>query len=206
MKKVIYTVMLGKKYKLNEPRYVNKNWSFICFTDRENLVSKNWSIIKVKHNDAKKKSREIKIRCDKFLDFDICLYLDSKFVVKCDLDDFVKKYLKNDIAVMDHNKLNCPYKAIKKCVDLKIDKKDILMKQYRAYKDAGLPENFRVCSPGIMLRKNTDEVINFMKMWYEEIVKYSYRDIPSFSYILWKNPIKLSLMPFRETYFQFRVS
>ena len=204
MKKIVYTVMLGGKYKLNEPRYVNKDWSFICFTDRKDLVSKNWTIRKVNCNDPKKKSREIKIRCDKFLDFDICLYLDSKFVVKCNLNKFVEKYLKTDIAVMNHLKTKSPYTAIQMCIDLGIGNKHILMEQYRAYKAAGLPEKFRVYSPGIMLRKNTPKVTKFMKMWYEEIVKYSYRDIPGFSYTLWRNPMKLSIMPFKKTYMGFR--
>ena len=201
MKKVVYTVLLGN-YKLNEPVYKNKDWLLICFTD-QNIQSKNWTIVKIK--GRQKKSREIKIRCDKYIDFDVCLYIDAKFVIKCDLDNFVKKNLKTDIALMKHNKRICAYEEGHFCIKIGKDRKEIILKQLEYYKNKGFPENFGLYAPGIMIRKNTPEVIKFMKLWYNEVEKYSYRDIISFSYILWKNPINLSLMSFKETYKEFKI-
>ena len=39
-----------------------------------------------------------------------------------------------------------------------------------------------------------------MKLWYDQIDKFSYRDQPSFSYTLWKYPIDVSFVNFRKTY------
>ncbi len=200
MKKVVYTVLLGN-YKLNEPVYINKDWTLVCFTD-QNIQSKNWSIVKIE--GRRKKSREIKIRCDKYLDFDISLYIDAKFTIKCNLDDFVKKNLQTDIAVMKHNKRICSYSEGHFCIKIGKDKEETILKQLEHYKDDGFPKNFGLYAPGIMIRKNTKEVNRFMKLWYDEVSKYSYRDIISFSYVLWKNPIDLSLMPFKETYRRFK--
>lgn len=199
MKKIVYTVLLGD-YKLNEPVYKNKDWSLICFTDQD-MMSENWSIKKVE--GGLKKSREIKICCDKYVDFDICLYLDAKFKIKCDLDDFVKDNLKSNIAVMKHNKRKCVYDEGHFCIKIGKDNKEIILKQLKQYENDKFPKNFGLYAPGIMIRKNTKEVNHFMKLWYDEVDKYSYRDIISFSYILWKNPINLSLMPFKETYGRF---
>lgn len=200
MKKVVYTVILGK-YKLNEPLVKNKGWEYICFTD-QNLKSKTWKIVKAK--SGKKESRKIKIMSHMFFDYDICLYLDSKFVVKCNLDNFVHKYLKSDLCVMKHNKRNCVYKEGEFIIKLGIDKAKIIRPQLEKYRKEGMPERFGLYAPGIMIKKNTLEVNKFMKLWYDEVYKHSYRDIVSLAYMTWKNPIKLSLMSFKKTYMQFR--
>jgi len=204
MKKIIYTVLFGNnKLKLNEPEYINKDWSLICFTDR-NINSVNWNIVKVEHNDLLKKSREIKIRCDKFLDFDVCLYIDSQFIIKCDIDNFIGKNLKNDFLLMKHNNRKCLYSEAKHCIRVKKGNKNVILKQIEQYQNEGFPKDFGLYACGIMLRKNTPEIINFMKLWYDEIYKYTYRDQISFPYILWKYPIKLDALNFKNTCKLFR--
>lgn len=198
MKKV-YTVLLGD-YKLNEPTYVNKDWELVCFTD-QNIKSDNWKIVKCE--GGKKKSREIKIRSDQFFDYNICLYIDAKFTIRCDLNDFVYRYLHSDLAVMKHNKRVCAYDEGHFCIKIKKDREETILKQLREYEKEGFPKNFGLYAPGIMIKKNTKEVNHFMKMWYEQVEKFSYRDIISLSYTLWRNPIDLSLMPFKETYGRF---
>lgn len=199
MKKVIYTVLLGN-YKLNEPKYRHKDWELICFTDK-NIKSKNWNIVRVE--GGRKKSREIKIRSNKYLDYDICLYLDAKFTIKCNINDFINEYLKKDLAVMKHNKRKCAYDEGHFCIKIGKDKKRTILNQLNYYKTEGFPEEFGLYAPGIMIKRNTKEVNRFMKLWYNEVEKYSYRDIISFSYVLWKNPIELNLMPFKKTYGRF---
>lgn len=203
MKKVIYTVMFGD-YKLHEPIFENKDWEHICFSDRE-IKSDIWNVKVIKNiKNSRKLSRRIKINFHEFLDHDILIYIDAKFRIKIDLDDFVKENLKYNIVLMKHNRRDCIYDEAEFCIKLGNDNKDIIQKQIVKYKEEGFPKNYNLYAPGIMIRKNTKEVINFMKLWYNEVEKYSYRDQISFPYILWKNPIKLSLMAFRETYRKFR--
>lgn len=202
MKKVIYTVLLGD-YKLNEPEYINKDWELICFTNKSK-ISNNWKIIYInKDNNLRKKAREIKIRCDKFLDFDICIFIDAKFTIKCNLDNFVKKNLKYDISLMDHSKRNCIYDEARFCIDKNIGNKNNILKQIQSYKKKNFPKNVGLYGTGVLIRKNTIEMIKFMKLWYNEIEKYSNRDQISFPYVLWKNPINLNLMSFKKTYRRF---
>lgn len=202
MNKVVYTILLGD-YQLNEPEYINSDWDHICFTNWKHN-SKNWSIIQIDEcNNLRKKAREIKIRYDRFLDFDICLYFDAKFTIKCDLNNFVEENLKANIAVMKHNKRSCAYDEAKFCINLGIDNKDIITKQILSYQNDGFPVGFGLYGTGILIRKNSPEVIKFMKMWYDEIKKHSCRDQISFSYVLWKYPIEISSMSFKETYKRF---
>ena len=201
MKKVVYTVMLGKKYKLNEPKYITKGWEFICFTD-QNIKSNIWKIVKAK--GGKKESRKIKILSHYFFDYDLCLYLDSKFVVKCNLDKFVEDYLKSDLCVMEHNKRKCVYKEGEFIIKLGIDKPEVVTPQLAAYRKEGMPKDNGLYAPGIMIKRNTLEVNIFMEHWFNQVRRYSYRDILSLAYTQWKYPINLSLMPFKKTYMRFR--
>jgi len=204
MKKVVYTVLLGKKYKLNEPKHFNKDWKLKCFTD-QNIKSKNWEIINITDfKDPRKKSREIKIVNHNFFEYDVCLYLDSRFTIKTDLDFMVNKYLKKNISVMSRKKRICSYKEeIDLCIDLNLDSKKILTKQFNQYKSDGFPSDSMLYSPGIMLKKNTKRTRKFMELWYGEVKKYSYRDIVSFAYTIWKYPIEIIAMPHRPTYRSF---
>ena len=199
MEKIVYTVLLGD-YKLNEPKIINHDWELICFTDQD-IKSEYWKIIKVK--GGKKKSRHIKIRSDLYMDYDICLYLDAKFTIKQNLNMFVEDNLKTDLALMRHNKRNCVYDEGEFCIRIGKDKKEIIENQLNIYEAVNFPKNFGLYAPGIMIKRNTNEVNKFMELWYDQVERYSYRDQLSFPYVLWNNPIELSLMNFKETYGQF---
>lgn len=203
MKKVVYTALFGN-YKLYNPEYIDPTWKYICFTDQD-INSECWQIKKIDTSDQRKKSREVKIKSHEFLDYDICLYIDCKFKIsiKNNLDRFAEN-LKNDLCLMIHNKRTCLYDEGNFCIQKKKDKKEVILQQLNYYRQQGMPEKYGLYAPGIMLKRNTKTVNNFMNLWYDEVDKYSYRDIISFPYVLWKNPIKLSLMPFKKTYFQFR--
>ncbi|MFW9871681.1 MAG: glycosyltransferase domain-containing protein [Candidatus Thorarchaeota archaeon] len=203
MKKVVYTVLLGQKYKLNEPKFINNNWNLKCFTDQK-IKSKNWQIINISgFDDPRKKSREIKIANHRFFKYDICLYLDSRFTIKVDLDLMVKEYLQKDISVMTRKKRPYANQEIELCIKLKLDKKETLLKQLKTYRQDGFPEKSRLYSPGIMFKRNSKKTRRFMEMWYSEVKKHSYRDIVSFAYTLWKYPIDITTMPHKVTYRDF---
>lgn len=203
MNKVIYTALMGEGFKLNEPKYINKEWEFICFTDK-NIKSKHWKIIKTNQtSDSRKKAREIKIRCDKYIDFDISIWIDAKFTIRIDLNKFISNF-QNDLVLMDHSKRQCIYDEVDFCISKNIGNKNDLRRQINQYKKDGYPRNNGLYGTGVLYRKNNSEVINFMKLWYEQIEKYTTRDQVSFPYVLWKNPISITTIPFRETYARFK--
>jgi hypothetical protein len=112
--------------------------------------------------------------------------------------------MRSDLVVMKHNRRQCAYDEAYYCAKINKDKSSVLFNQIQIYEKEGFPKHYGLFAPGIMLRRNTEDVINFMKAWYQEIEKHSYRDIVSFPYVLWKNPIDIRSMPFRETYMMFK--
>lgn len=209
MKKVVYTTVIGKLYKLYEPTKKNKNWDYVCFTD-QNISSKGWNIRKIEKEgiDDNIVSRKVKILNHLFLnEYDVSLYIDSKFTVKCDLDDFYEKNMPEgkDISLMKHHKRDNVYEEAQFCIDNKIGDKDKIEMQIKKYKKEGFPDTLGLLAPGIMIRKHhIKKIESFMEKWYEQVVNYSGRDQLSFPYLLWKNPLELNLMPFRKTYDTFR--
>ncbi len=204
MKKVAYTIVLGE-YKLKEPTYINKDWKHICFTDRKRK-SNVWSMTHISgFNNPRKKAREIKIRYDKYLDCDLSFFIDAKFTVTCNLDKFVEKHLKYDLCLFANHKRNCAYLEADFCIKRGIGNREDIINQINFYKKEGFPKRFGKCATGILIRRNTPELLNFMKLWYDQVDKYSNRDQISLPYIMWKNPIKFTTMPFDETYKRFQI-
>ena len=116
----------------------------------------------------------------------------------------VENHLKKNIAVMSRKKRICSYKEeIDLCIKLNLDDEKILSKQFNDYRNSGFPSNSMLYSPGIMLKRNTEETKKLMELWYTEVQKHSYRDIVSFAYTLWKYPIEISVMPHKLTYKEF---
>lgn len=198
--------MLGD-YELKEPTFKNNGWEFICFSDRPRN-SKTWTVWTnyAHHIDPRKTSRHLKILSHNFIYYDMAVYIDAKFRVRCCLDHFVKKNLhpKADLAVMEHPKRKCAYDEAEFCIKIGKDKEEVIRSQINFYKSQGFPRNYGLYAPGIMIKRNSYKTNTFMNSWVNEINNHSYRDIISFPYVLWNQPLTLSLMDFKDTYRRFR--
>jgi len=208
---IVYTTIIGNRYKLNEPIVDNNNWKHICFVARNKEIEKRknskWEIIKIKDTSFtdEKLSRKIKIMQQDYIpDCNYSIYLDSRFTIKTDLTDFVYKELNaGDIAVMKHNRRSCAYDEGDFVIDNGIASKNKVSMQLAHYKIAGFPKNFGLFAPGIMIRRMNERVDKLMEDWWEEIKKYTYRDQISLAYCIWKNEIMCKFMEFRPTYERF---
>ncbi len=209
-RKAVYTVITDPNYTLKEPKRMTEEWDFICFTNLD-IKSKYWTIQKITAfcEDKRKLSRKIKILNDHYLPgYDISLYIDSKFVIDFDLDEFVKKYLIHDMAVLRHKKRHCAYKEANHLINsttlgLSDSDKKVISKQVKRYRNKGLTEMFGLWAPGIMIRRhNIPSIQTFMKLWHNECMAYSHRDILSLAYTIFKmqNEVIIDEMPFQELY------
>ena len=219
-KRAIYTAICGNnKYVLREPTRVATTWDYICFTDLnpEDLKSEvplKDSIWEIRHppgsnTDGAKFSRQIKILHDQYLpDYKLSLYIDTRFRTSINVDRFVKANLINDIAVMTHNRRTCLYKEAEYLLHMPEYAKisDVIRKQVAFYKSVGMPEDYGLWAPGIMIRRHgVEKLFQMMRMWYEQMALYSPRDQLSFAYSKWRNrkEVVVGEMPFGETYKSF---
>lgn len=207
LRKVVYTVVTGKNYELREPKRVNKDWDYICFSNT-NRKSKHWRIVKVEEDLPDSiLSRKVKLLNDFFLPgYDLSVYIDSKFTVKVDLDDFVKRYKsKSNIFFMTHNKRSCLYDEADFCIKNGIGDSSKIAQQIGRYKSEGCPTGIGLFAGGIIIRDhNIESQKGFLEEWFDEIQKGSCRDQISLAYLIWKNSLKFETAPFRKIYDMFK--
>ena len=215
MKKVVYTAIIkdgaDKDLRVYEPKIRTKGWDYVIFTDDKSLISKYWRIIYVDRDmslNPRKQARKYKILNEKYLpDYDVSIWVDSRFKINCDLNDLIEKYLPKDynIAMMNSPKRQCVFKELNYCkIHTQCPEED-LTKQYEKYKKEGVPSNVGLMRTGLIIRRHgVPSQKDFMSKWFKEIIEQSERDTPSFSYVRWKNPLKLNIMPTKKVYSLFR--
>ncbi len=202
MKHCIYTVITSTRYNLKDHK-PPKGWDLICFTNLP-LKAKYWDIRQVDKSplDAHRLSRQFKILNDEYLpDYDLSVYLDSKFIVK-HIDSIVKAHLgDHNIMMMSHKQRVCAYDEAKICSKLKLDDTGVIGQQIEKYSVEKFPRYHGLNAGGFIVRRHhIPEQEEFMKQWFYEVCHGSKRDQISFPYVLWKNPLKLKLLSWHKTY------
>ena len=202
-KKVVYTCITGGYDSLIEPTYISEGFDYICFTDNMDLKSKTWKIRplpkEVEGLSQVKKQRYVKINAHKVLpEYDLSIWVDGNVTLRGDLNEFLKKSLKNDVSVYipQHPARNCIYDEATAVIRLKKDKPEIVNKQIERYKKEGFPAKYGLLQSNIILRKhNSPDCAKLMEAWFNELKNESHRDQLSFNYVSWKNKdVKVSYL------------
>lgn len=188
MKLAIYTVLVGSKEELSNPLYylgdqapTDLELDFICFTDKEGLVSPTWQIRKLEHPllPPEKLSRLPKALPHEFLpDYEYSLYIDNTVV-------FQRLPQQMDIGdgaifrAFRHPWRSCPLDEADIIVKSGLDGATVVANQARFYTRQGRPlDDIRSLTSGtVLLRKHHHpDVQRFGELWWEQILLFSKRD------------------------------
>lgn len=198
MRKVIYTAIIGTYDNLRLPKQVTEGWDYVCFTDQMDLGSDFW---KIRYIDSAmlgttKTARYVKINNELFLDYDLSIWIDGCFEIRCDLDAFVEAFHKGKFSLMSHGR-DCTYEEAQACISNNKDSPDIINGQMNSYRSDGLPEHEGMVATGLIIRDhNNKETVQFTQKWWEQVRLCSKRDQLSFNYTLWKYPMDVNVMDF----------
>lgn len=201
--KVVYTAIFGGKDNLIEPKFVPKDFDFVCFTDSD-FKSNVWQIRKMEptHNDPVRSAKIFKILPHRYLpEYEYSIWIDGNILLRNDVNKLIMH--KKDIAFYDHKNIkkdsrDCIYKEAEIIYQMnKMGKyKDdfrIIEKQINKYKKEGYPANNGLISGMIIFRRhNKPKVIKVMNDWWSEISENSRRDQISFNYVAWKNNFSIN--------------
>lgn len=198
---IVYTAIFGNHDTLKEPHQVDDDWMYICLTDDKNLTSEHYDIVVVerKFKDDTRQAREVKLNPEEYLpEHDVHIWHDASMKMMCNPKNFVNRYLDNKgFSIMEHPTRNCTYKEAEACKHINKDNHQVIDKQMSEYKKQLFPTRIGMVASGVMIRKNEKHVNDFLKLWREEVEKYSKRDQLSFNFTAWKNKFKFNLMPFK---------
>lgn len=195
MKKVIYTILVGRYDHLLQPLTVDEGFDYICFSNdfTEDSIGV-WKIRKIPFDDADKTrvSRYAKLLPHKVLqEYDYSLYMDANIqIVGREFYRLVNEKIGEGICIAQVPNIfrDCIYKDIeiayrRRKVDLRGAKE-----QYRHLKQEGFPAHFGLFENNVILRKHNDaKVIGISEAWWSEYCTYTHRDQFSLMYVYWKN-------------------
>lgn len=72
---------------------------------------------------------------------------------------------------------------------------DRIDRQWRAYREAGMPSAWGLWATGVIARHHTDEVLAWGAFWGREIVQHSYQDQVSHPFACWRHGIRPADLP-----------
>lgn len=194
-KKVVYTCISGPYDNLKDPKVLDQDYDYICFTD-QNFKSDVWEMRPIpeslKHLSQVKRQRYIKVKPYEFLsDYDFSVWVDSNVTIKGSVDEFAKKncpHEKGSIFIGEHPQRDCIYEEEKACLKYKKDTEENMRPQLDRYRSEGFPEHYGLTQSGIIFRYHNDEAYKKLaEAWWNEIENGSHRDQLSFNYVCWKN-------------------
>lgn len=191
MKKlVVYTVLTGSESKLRDP-FVN-SWSGfdrICITDDPQLRHESWEIRPVRDLgiDAHRLSRHPKILAHEYFpDYEWSLYLDNTVSLKQNPLDILAVYEQQGCSFWSfkHPLRDCIYDEAEEVIRLDLDNEAVVRSQMDFYSQRGYPKHYGLNTNPFMLRKHNDQaVVDFSKIWFSHILRYSRRDQLSFNFV-----------------------
>lgn len=197
--KVIYTCISGEYDNLNNFKYFDDSWDYICYTNQERIINKKnkgiWKVYPMKYQelDQVRNARWHKVFPNKLFGkkYQTSLWIDGNIVIKN------KKFFENInnkkqaifISAI-HPVRKCIYEEAKVCKELKKDKNDIINNQIQELKKLKFPKNIGLYESNIIYRKHEKEIEKLMEEWWFWIRNYSKRDQLSLNYVCWKNRIE----------------
>lgn len=210
-KGVVYTAIFGDYEDLLDPKVIDEDLDYICFTDNPNLKSDVWNIrlisdfiddfnsynneISFIDLDFTRRARTIKTLPHVFLkEYDFSIWIDAGFLIVGDVIEFVNRYTKKDFLGVKHSVRHCLYDEADEVLRLKIDDEELILKQVNRYKKQNYPKNNGLIESGILFRRhNNQKIIKAMNDWFNEIISFSKRDQLSFNFVAWKNNLDFDL-------------
>lgn len=197
LKKVVYSALLGN-YDTIRPILKEDGYDYFLFTDQimKNESNSNWTILyiddQIKNLNLSiiKKQRYFKMHPHLFFkNYDISIYIDTTFIIKGKLDEFLLRILSPNLSIYvlehpDRNSVNNEFSAV---LIAHKDSNTSVISVQKKYNNENFPDNNGLSENCLIVRKHNElSCINFMNDWFDEIKYNSHRDQLSFNYILWK--------------------
>ena len=194
MKKVVYTALTGSYDALEQHKYVNPEYDYICFSndfgDKKKIGI--WTIRKIDYpsDDKQLQSRFPKLQPHEVLpEYDISLYVDANVNILTPylfrrIDELMKEDVK--LAGVKHQFRDCLYEEGYRVWIGGVDKNiDAIRRQLSYYKQDGFPRHFGMYEANVIFRQhNAPLIIKQCNEWWRLRLNYSKRDQLGYSYTL----------------------
>lgn len=191
----VYTCVVGDYDKVQEPTSVAENCDYYIISDKEpekNSIYKYINIddcISREIQDNTRKNRFCKINAHKvFPQYRYSIYFDGNIILDKNIKKYVDNLSKTRITMLSRTSYDSVYAEAFRCMLHERDDKEKFERQVEKYWLEGMPDDFGLMLPGIMIREHNNPICKkIMCEWWNEVSQFSKRDVISFPYVLWKN-------------------
>lgn len=198
-KTVVYTAVFGDYDNLKSPAIVDKDVTYVCFTDDRSLKSDVWNMEYVK--TAKDDDRAFGIRKYKlmphkwFPEFTTSVWIDASLEICGSIIEYINRFsIYGELLLFPHPERWCVYDEGAEVIRLRKAPKIQVIRQLSHYVDEGYPEDNGLYCGGVIVSDTKNESIQrFYEEWLLQVEKYTRRDQLSLPYVSYKNDLNLDL-------------
>lgn len=191
----IYTCVTGDYDEINEPEMVEENCDYYIISDRRPQTETVFEYININDcvekgiTDNARKNRYCKINAHKiFYQYRYSVYIDGNVVLNNNITKYIQNLPKTRIIALAKVSYTSIYAEALRCMMHGRDDKQKFLCQVEKYWLEGMPDDFGLVAPGIMIREHNNPVCRrIMEERWDEMDMYTKRDMISLPYVLWKN-------------------
>lgn len=183
-----YTAIFGSYDELKDPFIITPGWKYICFTDQD-FKSDVWEVRKVPVMECgpQKTARYYKIMFHEVVEEKESLWVDGTFFINVDLDHWWNQFV-YPFTTIKHPFDNCVYVEADSCIRGSKASPLLLKAQKNCYLQLGVPKKNGLIASGVLMRRKTPLVVEFCKLWWSQVQRWSARDQIAFAYADFKMP------------------
>ncbi len=191
----VYTCIVGEYDKLLEPLSISPDCDYYIISDRSPESKTVFQYMDINQclpdyvTDNTRKNRFCKINAhEMFPQYRYSIYFDGVFRLEASITKFIKELPKTRIVTSYGHDWTGLYMEAMRVILNNRDSEEIVKKQIEHYWLEGMPENFGSVYCNILIREHHNPCCKkLMQDWWEEVCRFSRRDMISFPYVLWKN-------------------
>ncbi len=196
MRVAILTANIGSLDEVYPPAAQSEEYELFYYTE-------NTLPFLLPNLDNRMKGKYFKTQAHKFLDHDIFIWVDASIDITS--KDFVKdivQYLQGkDVVSSLHTQRDTPYRELAYVINKMKDgdryllqryAKQPLYQEYEFYNQQELPRGYPLYNCYFFARWNNDKLNKAFDLWWDLILRYSNFDQTQFSYVAWKEKLKVS--------------
>ena len=198
MKTIVYTANYGNMDAVRPPLILNKDVEYRYYTDQV-IQSNTWDVHHMKvHHDPHYASRIIKMLPETIMpEAEYWIYHDANRSLLVDPEHLVDEFLVrtySDIALFNHPHRQSIVQEAEAVVG-KMVSTETSLRLMATYRWAGFDVSHGLYDGAFLIRKNTEKVRAFNRMWWSHVALGCHRDQMSLPFCLWSMGMNVTIIP-----------
>lgn len=196
----VYTALVGGYEALNEqPAARGSDLDFVCLTDDPALASDTWRMVRVEPSwptDHVRTARQLKILGHPAVDrYERSIWIDNSVVLRRDPSFLLDEVHRVPLAMLGHWERRSVLEEFEAVLDLGYDDPGRVREQLNAYAlDAPEVLDEAPYATTVLVRRRSASVAGAMRLWMDQVLRYSRRDQLSVNYVLRRTGLAVGRM------------